>query len=128
MPANGSGTGIGSAPRDIRSSRDVRTMAVIFSAAIRTSGWAHCISNVERWRGWGNGRSGVAACTGLDGAQRCGRRPRTRSPGSQCDCFGKQTATGRGEFGIHESDGAPEEKERRPKHQPPGYHASMMVR
>jgi hypothetical protein len=44
------------------------------------------------------------------------------------DCFGKQTATGPGEFGIHESDGAPEEKERRPKHQPPGYHASMMVR
>ncbi len=24
------------------------------------------------------------------------------------------------EFGIHESDGSPDEKERRPKHQPPG--------
>jgi len=30
--------------------------------------------------------------------------------------------------GIYESDGAPDEKERRPKHQPPGYQASMMVR
>jgi uncharacterized membrane protein len=47
MPANGSGTGIGSAPRDTRSSRGVRTMAVIFSAAIRTSGWAYSSSNVD---------------------------------------------------------------------------------
>ena len=30
------------------------------------------------------------------------------------------------EFGIHESDGAPDEKEGRPKHQPPGYQACMM--
>jgi hypothetical protein len=37
----------------------------------------------------------------------------------QCACFGKQTATG-----IHESDGAPDEKERRPKHRPPGYQAA----
>ncbi|MGB6514242.1 MAG: hypothetical protein WBF57_14870, partial [Mycobacterium sp.] len=29
------------------------------------------------------------------------------------------------EFGIHESDGAPDEKEGRPKHQPPGYQACM---
>ena len=33
-----------------------------------------------------------------------------------------------GEFGIHESDGAPEEKESRPKHEPPGYQACMMAR
>jgi hypothetical protein len=32
------------------------------------------------------------------------------------------------EFGIHESDGSPEEKEGRPKHQPPGYQACMMAR
>ena len=30
------------------------------------------------------------------------------------------------EFGIHESDGAPDEKEGRPKQQPPGYQACMM--
>jgi hypothetical protein len=30
------------------------------------------------------------------------------------------------EFGIHESDGAPDEKESRPKQQPPGYQACMM--
>ena len=30
------------------------------------------------------------------------------------------------EFDIHESDGAPDEKEGRPKQQPPGYQACMM--
>ena len=30
------------------------------------------------------------------------------------------------EFGINESDGAPDEKESRPKQQPPGYQACMM--
>ena len=30
------------------------------------------------------------------------------------------------EFGIHESDGAPDVKESRPKHEPPGYQACMM--
>jgi len=30
------------------------------------------------------------------------------------------------EFGIHESDGSPDEKEGRPKHQSPGYQACMM--
>jgi hypothetical protein len=30
------------------------------------------------------------------------------------------------EFGIYESDGAPDEKESRPKHEPPGYQACMM--
>ena len=38
------------------------------------------------------------------------------------------TATGPRKFRIHESDGAPDEKERRPKHQPPGYQACMMAR
>ena len=28
------------------------------------------------------------------------------------------------EFAVHESDGAPDEKERRPKHKPPGYQAA----
>ena len=32
------------------------------------------------------------------------------------------------EFGIHESDGAPDEKEGRPKHEPPGYQACMIAR
>ena len=30
------------------------------------------------------------------------------------------------EFGINESDGAPDEKESRPKHEPPGYQACLM--
>ena len=43
------------------------------------------------------GGVGVAAArAGLDGAQRCGRHPGTRSPSSQCACFGEQTATGSG--------------------------------
>jgi hypothetical protein len=37
------------------------------------------------------------------------------------------TATGPRKFRIHESDGAPDEKERRPKYQPPGYQACMMA-
>ena len=50
-------------------------------------------------------------------------------PSSQSSCFGKQqTAIGPGGFGIHESDGAPDEKESRPKHKPPGYQACMMAR
>lgn len=44
----------------------------------------------------------------------------------QCACFGKQTAYRRRERGTHESDGAPDEKERRPKHRPPGYQACIM--
>ena len=32
------------------------------------------------------------------------------------------------EFGLHESDGTPDEKEGRPKQQPPGYQACMMAR
>ena len=43
------------------------------------------------------GGVGVAAArAGLDGAQRCGRHPGTRSPSSQCARFGEQTATGSG--------------------------------
>ena len=34
----------------------------------------------------------------------------------------------RDSFGIHESDGSPDEKEGRPKQQPPGYQACMMAR
>ena len=37
--------------------------------------------------------------------------------GVRCARFGKQTATGPREFGIHESDGAPDEKESRPKYE-----------
>ena len=32
------------------------------------------------------------------------------------------------EFAIHKSDGAPDEREPRPKHEPPGYQACMMAR
>jgi hypothetical protein len=32
------------------------------------------------------------------------------------------------EFGLRESDGAPDEQEGRPKHEPPGYQACMMAR
>ena len=71
---------------------------------------------------------GAAASAGLDRAQRCGRHPGTRSPSSQCACFGEQTATGPGRSAYTESDGTPDEKEGRPKHQPPGYQACMMVR
>ena len=43
------------------------------------------------------GGVGVAAArAGLDGAQRRGRHPGTRSPSSQRACFGEQTATGSG--------------------------------
>ena len=41
-------------------------------------------------------------------------------------CFGKQTRYPPRDFGINESDGAPGEKESRPKHEPPGYQACMM--
>jgi hypothetical protein len=126
MPTNGSGTGIGSAPRDIRNTCSVRTMAVVFSAAIRMSGWTYSSINVDG-RGGGVVSGGAAARAGLEGAQRCGRHPRMRSPGSPCACFSKQNRHRPGEFGIHGSDGAPDEKERRPEHQPPGYQASMMV-
>src|ERR1700687_3496819 len=43
------------------------------------------------------------------------------------ECVLRQAARYRPrEFGINESDGAPDEKEGRPKHQPPGYQACMM--
>lgn len=111
---------------DIRGPCGVRTMTVVFSAAFPTSGCAYSSSNVDGGAGGAVSGRG-AARAGLDGAQLCGRHPGTRPPGSQCDCFGKQTASGRGEFGIRNSDDAPDEKERRPKHRPPGYQASMMA-
>jgi hypothetical protein len=93
MPANGSGAGIGSAPRGIRSSRGVRTMAVIFSAAIRTSG-SYSSSNVDGGAdGAVSGRVGGALdSTVLNDAVAGHGHP------ARGDCFGKQTATGRGEF------------------------------
>ena len=45
-----------------------------------------------------------------------------------CARFGKQTATGSESSAYNESDGAPDEKEGRPKHEPPGYQACMMAR
>ena len=44
----------------------------------------------------GHGAVGAPARAVLDGAQRCGRHPGTRSPSSQSARFGKQTATGPG--------------------------------
>jgi len=50
--------------------------------------------------------------------------------GSQTGCQRRRASARRPlparEFGINESDGAPDEKEGRPKHQPPGYQACMM--
>ena len=42
------------------------------------------------------------------------------------ECLLRQADRYSREFGIHESDGAPDEKESRPKHEPPGYQACMM--
>jgi hypothetical protein len=53
---------------------------------------------VNRGGGGSVGHGAVRAPTRavLDGTQRCGRHPRTRSPSAQCACFGEQTATGPG--------------------------------
>ena len=73
------------------------------------------------------GGVGVAAArAGLDGTQRCGRHPGTRSPSSQCACFGEQTATGPGSSAYTSRTALLTKKESRPKHQPPGYQACMM--
>lgn len=40
ISAKGIGTGAGSAPSDIRTASSVTSTAVVFSVAIRTSGWA----------------------------------------------------------------------------------------
>ena len=43
------------------------------------------------------------------------------------ECLLRQAGHNRArEFGIHESDGAPDEKEGRPKREPPGYQACIM--
>jgi hypothetical protein len=75
--------------KDIRNSCGVRTMAVVFSAAIRMSGWAYSSINVD-----GHG-GGVVSGGGGDArwTRRCSTMrspPRTRSPSSQCACFRKR--------------------------------------
>jgi hypothetical protein len=101
-------------------------MAVVFSAAIRTSGWAYSNSNID---------GGVGG-----GSEQWGRRRALDSTVHNDAVATKDTITQlavrllrradryrlRG-FGVHESGGAPDEKERRPKHQPPGYQACMMA-
>src|SRR6476619_2050424 len=58
-------------------------------------------------------------------AQRCGRHPDAIP--QLAECLLRHADRYRpGEFGIRESDGAPDEKECRPKHEPPGYQACMM--
>ena len=71
------------------------------------------------------GGVGVAAArAGLDGVQRWGA-----TQGHDHPCLLRRADRYRlGEFGIHESDGTPDEKESRPKHEPPGYQACMMAR
>ena len=54
--------------------------------------------------------------------------PRDTIPARSGLAFGKQTATSPQDFGINESDGAPDEKESRPKHQTPGYQACIKAR
>jgi len=78
------------------------------------------VAGVARWGGerWGRRRAldssvlndAVATQDTITSSQRQADRYRPR------------------EFGIHESDGAPDEKESRPKHEPPGYQACMMAR
>jgi hypothetical protein len=79
------------------------------------------------WLGWLGGQLAVeaAARAGFDGAQqrdcRLGHDHSARRVlVSAADRYGSR------EFGINESDGAPDEKEGRPKHQPPSYQACMM--
>jgi hypothetical protein len=98
-------------------------MAVVFSAAIRTSGWAYSSINVD------GGGGGVVS--GGGGGARWTRRCSTmRAPPKDtitqlAVCLLRQADRYRSrEFGINESDGAPDEKERRPKQQPPGYQAA----
>jgi hypothetical protein len=94
---------------DIRGPCGVRTMAVVFSAAFPTSGWAYSSSNVD------GGAGGAVSGPGRGGrwTRRCSTMrspPKDTITRPQCDCFGKQTASGRGEFGIRKSDDAPDER------------------
>ena len=79
------------------------------------------------WRGWLGG-----AVSGGGGGARWTRRCSTmRSPQDTITQLAERSLRRADryrprEFGIHESDGAPDEKESRPKHEPPGYQACMM--
>ena|ERR1700730_3387879 len=80
------------------------------------------------WRG----RLGGAVSGGGGGAALDSTGSTTRSPPKDtirqlAECLLRQADRySPREFGIHESDGAPDEKESRPKHEPPGYQACMM--
>jgi hypothetical protein len=83
----------------------------------------------------GGGRWLGGAVSGGGGGARWTRRCSTmRSPPRDtitqlAECLLRQADRYRPrEFGLHESDGAPDEKEGRPKHEPPGYQACMMAR
>jgi hypothetical protein len=72
-------------------------------------------------------RGGGGAVSG--GRRRCStvRSPPQDTITQLAECLLRQADRYRpGEFGIHESDGAPDEKEGRPKHAPPDYQACMM--
>jgi hypothetical protein len=79
--------------------------------------------SVARWGGerWGGGARGTRRYSTMRSL------PRTRSPARSVLASASRPLPPR-EFGINESDGAPDEKECRPKHEPPGYQACMMVR
>ena len=80
------------------------------------------------WRGWLGG-----AVSGGGGGARWTRRCSTMrvatqdtiTPARRVLASASRPLPG---FGIHESDGAPDEKEGRPKHESPGYQACMMAR
>ena len=96
---------------------------------------AHCRCGCRgvRWVGRLVDRGGGGAVSGGGGGARWTRRCSTmRSPPRDtitqlAVCLLRRADRYRPrEFGIHESDGAPDEKEGRPKQQPPGYQACMM--
>jgi len=88
------------------------------------------------WFGSGplDGAAGGAASGGGGGARWTRRCSTMRSPPKDtitqlAVCLLRRADRYRlREFGIHGSDGPPEEKEGRPKHQLPGYQACMMAR
>jgi hypothetical protein len=102
------GSGVGSADADVvqaagHSQRDGAGLidAVGADAVVGVgAGAGFCFGSglVDRGGGGSVGQwaVGAAARAGLDGAQRCGPHPGTRSPSSQSACFGEQTATGSG--------------------------------
>jgi hypothetical protein len=105
------------------SARSVRTRSWV---SVR--GWGLLWVGPGRpWRGslGGAARGQDEARAGLGGAQRCGRHPGHDHPARRVLASASRPLPG---FGIHESDGAPDEKEGRPKHESPGYQACMMAR